>query len=204
MSVKVKICGVTRADDARAAVDAGADYVGLNFVPSSPRCLVADTARTVADAARGAQIVGVFADAAAAYVAEVADALDLALLQFHGAESPAYCRGWSRPVIKAIRAQARAEIEVLAATYGEVDHLLVDAWVPDRLGGTGAALDVETVAGLDADRLFVAGGLTADTVRTVIEHLRPFAVDVASGVERRPGVKDHAEIERFIRHAKSA
>lgn len=205
MPVKVKICGVASEGDARAAVAAGADYVGVNFVPASPRRVSIDRGALVARAASGAAVVAVFADADPDEVRRTADAVGADLLQFHGGEPPEYCRGWDRPVIKAVRAPDAAALAALAAGYeGVVAHLLVDAWAPGRLGGTGAPLDLEVARVLDPARLFVAGGLTADRVAAVVARLRPFAVDVASGVESSPGVKDHGEIERFVRSAKAA
>lgn len=202
--MKVKICGVTSEADARAAVRAGADFIGLNFVPGSPRCLDVARAVPIAAACEGVPVVAVFADAQPDTVRRIAAAVGAALLQFHGHEPPAACVGWDRPVIKAIRGPDAVALAHAAAAYRDAAYLLVDAWVPGRLGGTGAALDVEAAAALDRAHLFVAGGLDADRVADVVARLRPFAVDVASGVESSPGVKDHGEVARFIRHAKAA
>lgn len=204
MPVKVKICGVTSAADARAAVAAGADFVGVNFVPASPRCLTPERAAAVAAAAVGATVVAVFADADPDEVRRASDAVGARLLQFHGAESPDYCGRFDRPVIKAVRAPDAETLARLAERYAGVAHLLVDAWAPGRLGGTGRRLDVEAASVLDPARLFVAGGLDADSVAAIVARLRPYAVDVATGVESSPGVKDHGEIERFVRYAKAA
>lgn len=204
MPVNVKICGITSEEDARAAVAAGADYVGLNFVPTSPRRLDLERARRVARAAEGARVVAVFADADPDEVGRIADAVGAALVQLHGSESPAYCRALDRPVIKALRAPDAAGLVARAAAYDAVAHLLVDAWVPGRLGGTGVPIDLAVASALDPARLFVAGGLTADDVAAVVARLAPYAVDVASGVESAPGVKDHGEIARFVRRAKGA
>jgi len=204
MSVKVKICGVTSESDARAVVAAGADYVGINFVPSSPRCLEVERARLVSRAARGARIVAVFADAQVERSRFIADAIAADLVQLHGRETPEECAAWDRPVIKALRAPDVAGIVREATRYDGVAYLLIDAWVPGRIGGTGVPVDLEVAAALAPERLFVAGGLTADRVGEVVGALRPWAVDVASGVESSPGVKDHGEIERFVRNAKAA
>jgi phosphoribosylanthranilate isomerase len=204
MPVRVKICGVTLPDDAHAAAAAGADYVGLNFWPGSPRALDIERARTVAAAAAGVPLVGVFVDANRDEVERVADRVGLSLLQFHGAESPAYCRGWSRPVIKAVRVPADASAAALAAPFAGVDYLLLDAWVAGRPGGTGQALAPAALAGVSGERVFLAGGLTPETVAEAVARVRPFAVDVASGVESRAGVKDHEKIRRFIERAKAA
>jgi phosphoribosylanthranilate isomerase len=202
--VKVKICGVTRPEDARAAVRAGADYLGLNFFPASPRAVDLAQACAVAEAAVGTPLVGIFVDAPRDEVERTAERVGLALLQFHGAESPAYCRDWSRPIIKAIRVRAGASAAALAAPFAAVEYLLVDAWVAGRPGGTGVPIEAAALAGLPAERLFLAGGLTAETVAEAVRRVRPFAVDVASGVEERAGVKDHEKIQRFIERAKAA
>jgi len=201
--VRVKICGVCTPEDARAAVAAGADFLGLNFSPESPRHVDAELARDIAEAVPGSALVGVFVDAARARVEEIAGRVGLSALQFHGDEPPEYCRGWSWRTIKAIRARPGADLPALAARY-PTDYLLLDSFVAGRPGGTGLALDPAHAAGLASGRLFVAGGLRPDTVAGVVRALRPFAVDVASGVEERPGRKDHAKVEEFIRRAKAA
>lgn len=203
MPVKVKICGVRTVDDAAAAVRHGADFVGLNFHPPSPRCVSLDEASAIADAVPGTPLVGVFVDTPRERVEEIANRVGLWGLQFHGDEPPAWCQGWTRPTVKALRARAGIDLPALAAGY-DTDYILLDSYVAGLPGGTGVALDPATARGLPADRLFVAGGLRVDTVAQVVRLLRPFAVDVASGVEREPGIKDHDEIARFIDRAKSA
>ncbi len=203
MSVKVKICGVCRVEDARAAADAGADFLGLNFHPPSPRFVGVEQAEAIAAAVPGVPLVGVFVDRPRAEVEALAARFGLAALQFHGDESPDYCAGWDRPVLKALRARPGEDLPALAARY-HTDYLLLDAWVAGVPGGTGVALDPAAARGLPADRLFVAGGLVPERVADVVRALRPFAVDVASGVEREPGIKDHDKIEAFIRRAKAA
>ncbi len=202
MSVVVKICGVRTPEDARAAVDAGADLLGLNFVPSSPRYLEPDAARRVASAA-AVPLVGVFVDTAREEVLRIADRVGLTGLQFHGDESPAYCRGWAQQTIKALRSRPGEDAAARAADY-DTDFILLDTWVPGAAGGTGVALDPAVARDLPRARLFVAGGLRPETVADVVRALRPHGVDVASGVERSPGVKDHDKIREFIRRAKSA
>ena len=203
MSVRVKICGVCTLEDARAAIAAGADFVGLNFHPASPRHVTPAAACEIAQAVPGTALVGVFVDAPRARVEEIAARVGLSVLQFHGDEDADYCRGWGRRTIKAIRARPGAGLAALAARY-PTDYLLLDSFVAGQAGGTGVALDPVRAAGLPAARLFVAGGLRPDTVAEVVRALRPFAVDVASGVEASPGRKDHAKVEEFIRRAKAA
>jgi phosphoribosylanthranilate isomerase len=201
--VKVKICGVCTVEDARAAAAAGADFLGLNFHPESPRYLDPEHAREVAEAVPGAALVGVFVDAPRARVEAIAARVGLTAVQFHGEEDAEYCRDWPWRTIKALRARPGDDLVGLAARYA-TDYLLLDSFVPGRAGGTGVALDLARAVGLPARRLFVAGGLRTDTVADVVRALRPYAVDVASGVEERPGRKDHGKIEEFIRRAKAA
>jgi len=203
VSVKVKICGVCRVADAEAAVRAGADFLGLNFHPASPRCMTPAAAAEIAAAVPGTALVGVFVDAPRAQVEDVAGRVGLAALQFHGDEPPEYCAGWSWRVIKAIRVRPGLDVPAAARRYA-VDFVLVDSFVAARPGGTGVALDPAAAAGVPPERLFVAGGLRAETVAGVVKALHPFAVDVASGVEEAPGRKDHGKVEEFIRRAKAA
>ena len=203
MTVKVKICGVRTVMDARAAARAGADFIGLNFHPASARAVDVETAAAIAAAVPDVPLVGVFVDAARAMVEDVARAVGLWGLQFHGDESPAWCRGFDRATIKALRARPGDDLATTGAAY-DTDYILLDSFVAGRPGGTGVPLDPACAHGLQGDRLFVAGGLRPDTVAAVVRLLRPFAVDVASGVERAPGIKDHDEIESFIRRAKAA
>jgi phosphoribosylanthranilate isomerase len=201
--VKVKICGVCSVEDARAAVAAGADFLGLNFHAPSPRHVDLERAVAIAAAVPGTPLVGVFVDAPREEVERIAATVGLAALQFHGGETRDYCTGWSWRTIKALRARVGLDLVAEATGYA-TDYLLVDSWQPDRPGGTGVPLEPSAAAGLPRERLFVAGGLRADTVAEVVTRLRPFAVDVASGVESRPGKKDHGQVEEFIRRAKAA
>ena len=193
MSVVVKICGVRTPEDARAAADAGADLLGLNFVPTSPRHVEPEQARAVARAVPDMALVGVFADTPRETITRIAAAVGLAGLQFHGDEAPADCRGFAQWTIKALRVRPGDDVVARAATY-DTTYLLLDAWVAGVPGGTGVA----------PGRLFVAGGLRPETVADVVRRVRPYGVDVASGVEQRPGVKDHDKIEEFVRRAKAA
>jgi phosphoribosylanthranilate isomerase len=203
MSVKVKICGIACVEDARAAVAAGADFLGLNFHPPSPRHLDIDAATAIAAAVGGVPLVGVFVDAPRDTVERIAATVGLAALQFHGDEEPDYCRDWPWRTIKALRVRAGVDAAPLAARY-DTDYLLLDSHVPGQQGGTGVPLALDALGTLSAERVFVAGGLTPETVADAVRRFRPFAVDVASGVEERPGRKDHAKLEAFIRRAKAA
>jgi len=203
VSVKVKICGVRTLADARAAAEAGADYLGLNFHPRSPRWVEPERARAIVEALPGLTFVGVFVDRERESVDAVARAVGLHALQFHGDESPDDCAGWPYLTIKALRVRPGDDAAARAAAYA-TDYVLLDAFVPGVHGGTGAQLDLASVRDLPRSRLFVAGGLTPERVADVVAAVRPFAVDVASGVESSPGVKDHGKIQEFIRRAKAA
>jgi phosphoribosylanthranilate isomerase len=157
----------------------------------------------VARAVPGAPLVGVFADAARDAVARIAADVGLAGLQFHGAESPSDCRGWAQWTIKALRARPGDAVAARAAEY-DTTYVLLDSWVEGIAGGTGVALDPVVAAGVPPERLIMAGGLRPDTVAEVVRRVRPYGVDVASGVEHSPGVKDHGKIQEFVRRAKAA
>jgi phosphoribosylanthranilate isomerase len=146
--------------------------------------------------------VGVFVDAARDHVRAIAQRVGLDALQFHGDEGAEYCAGWDRKTIKAVRVRDAGSL-ARAAAY-PVDFLLADAHVEGRPGGTGQRVPAEWLVGVAAERLILAGGLNPDTVAQAIRSLRPAAVDVASGVERAPGVKDPEKVRRFVSNAKSA
>jgi phosphoribosylanthranilate isomerase len=147
--------------------------------------------------------VGIFVDADAATVRAAIETAKLGLVQFHGNETADYCRGFGVPAMKALRIACFADLERAAAPYPD-GWLLADTADPARFGGTGRTLPIEPVARNLARRLFVAGGLAPDTVIDVVRRLRPLGVDVCSGVERAPGIKDHALLRDFVTHAKTA
>jgi phosphoribosylanthranilate isomerase len=202
-SVRVKICGITAIDDALAAVDAGAAALGFNFYERSPRYITpARAADIVARIPSGVCTVGVFVDEESTRVTEIAREVGLTALQFHGHETPERCGGWQQKVIKAIRVRDR-HAAAEARTYA-VDFILADAYVAGRLGGTGRRVATEFLDGFDRSRLILAGGLTVENVGVTVHVVRPFAVDVASGVECAPGKKDANLMKRFIAHAQAA
>lgn len=201
----VKICGVTTIDDALAAVDLGASAIGINFVPSSPRHLDITRARAIADAvhARNAkvQVVGVVADRSLEDLRVLVDGAGLDCLQLHGDETPADLVPLLPHAYKAVRI-ANAADAAHAATFPG-DHILVDAKVEGALGGTGATFDWSLVESLaKAKKLTLAGGLTPANVENAVRAVRPYCVDVASGVESSPGVKDHEKMRAFIEAAR--
>lgn len=201
MTVKVKICGVTRAEDAVASIGEGADLIGLNFFEPSPRYLALDRARIVRDAiGERAKAVGVFVNATRSYVDERLRTLSLDLLQFSGDEDDAMLTGWPVPVIAAYRMKIG---EAGRIGTRRADFILIDAFDTKLYGGTGSRTSLAQLRGLDTSRAFIAGGLTPDNVAEVAA-LSPYGVDCASGVESSPGVKDHAKIRSFVANAKRA
>lgn len=201
--VRVKICGVTSVEDALAAAEEGAFAVGFNFHPPSPRYIDPEAAGAIAAAMPEAVLrVGVFVDRERRDVERIAKVARLTALQFHGAETPAQCSGWSLPVIKVGRLRSREDVIALLAY--PVELLLADAYVGGVPGGTGETFDWRLLEGVDRSRIILAGGLTAENVADAVRTVRPYAVDVASGVERTPGVKDREKVREFIRHAQDA
>lgn len=201
MSVRIKICGITRVEDARAAVALGADMIGLNFYPPSPRSLTLERAQEIRRAiGRRCQVVGVFVNADREYIAERLGALGLDLLQFHGDEDEAALAGWPVSVIRAIRLKGEPSADVESRT--RADYVLLDTFHPQLYGGTGKKRQLNGLKGLKLSRIFISGGLTPENVAEAAA-LRPYAVDVASGVESAPGIKDPLKLRSFIVNAKS-
>ncbi len=201
---RVKICGVTSVTDARMASDAGADAIGLNFVAGSPRRVSLESAAAIAAALpRSICRVGIFVDAARDDVQRIAEQIGLDAVQFHGSEGPAVCRNWPCKTIKAVRVRDQGALAAAAAAF-QVDFLLADAYVAGIPGGTGTRVPVQWLAGVARERLILAGGLTPDNVVEAIRSVLPAAVDVASGVERAPGIKDPEKVERFIANVRIA
>lgn len=201
----VKVCGITRVADAEAAVAAGADALGLVFHPPSPRAVTVEQAARIA-AAVGPFVttVALFVDAAAPHVAEVLAATGIHLAQFHGDETPEYCRSFRRPYIKAIRMAPSVDAAAAAARYADAAACLFDAWHPDLAGGTGAVFDWSRLPGAASRPVILAGGLNADNVAEAVHRLRPYAVDVSSGVESAPGCKDARLLAEFVAAARAA
>jgi len=206
MAVKVKICGVTDPVNALAAVEMGADYLGLNFYPGSPRFLTIELAREIADAVRGrVPLVGVFVNASPGEIAETAEKVGLDLVQFSGDEGPETVAPFAARAIKVFRAghlPGHAELEAWSAVWG----VLIDAPHRGLYGGTGEAWDYEAAIGLAGRRVFLAGGIGPDNARRAVEAARPWAIDVCSRVESAPGIKDPELLRRLfqeVRHGET-
>ena len=200
---RVKVCGVTRLEDAELAAGLGAWAVGLVFHPESPRACDPARAQEIGAALkRRTEVAGVFVNRPLDDVAQIADACSLTLLQLHGDEGPSYCREAARrtgcKVMKAARARDAAAVQALDA-FREVDFQMLDAYRPDLRGGTGETFDWALVAGRRSTvPLVVSGGLTPDNVGDAVRQTQPFAVDTASGTEASPGVKDPALVRAFV------
>ena len=202
-AVRVKICGLTNLDDARAAVDAGASALGFNFYPQSPRYVMPEVAaEIVARVPRSICTVGVFVNEPRDRVAAIVSQVGLTAVQFHGDESPEFCRAWRQKVVKAIRVRD-GHAAATAQRYA-VDFILADAYVEGQRGGTGQRIVPILLEGFERRRLILAGGLTPQNVAEIVRAVSPFAVDVASGVELAPGKKDVGLMKRFIAHAQAA
>jgi phosphoribosylanthranilate isomerase len=202
LATRVKICGITNVDDALAAVGLGAWALGTIFYEHSPRrCDLEEAAAVGAAVRRKVELAGVFVNAPLDDVMGVLDNVPLTILQFHGDEGPAYCdearRRTGLKVMKAARARERAAVQALSAY--RTDFHLLDAHVPGRYGGTGEGFDWELAAEHPHEPpLVLSGGLEPDNVAEAIAVARPFAVDVASGVEAEPGRKDPEKLKRFF------
>lgn len=201
--VRVKICGLTSPQQARACVELGADAIGINFHAGSPRCVDLATGKAIAEAVgEDAITVGVFVDADAAELERVKQATGIRCLQLHGDEPPELLARFLPHAYKALRVSGPGTIAT-AARYGG-EHVLLDAYVPGEAGGTGRTFEWGLATELARQRhVTLAGGLSADNVAQAVAEVAPFCVDVASGVERAPGDKDLGAVERFIAAARS-
>ncbi|WP_372874267.1 phosphoribosylanthranilate isomerase [Pseudomonas sp.] len=203
--VRSKICGITRLEDALAAVDAGADAIGLVFYAKSPRAVTVQQAQAIVAALPPfVTTVGLFVDCQRSELNAILDAVPLDLLQFHGDESPAACEGFHRPYIKALRVRPGDDIAARIGLYGSAAGVLLDTFVPGVPGGTGEAFDWSLVPQGLTVPIILAGGLTPENVRAAIEQVRPYAVDVSGGVEASKGVKDSDKIHAFVRAVRRA
>lgn len=203
MRTRVKICGITRIEDALAAVGYGCDAIGLVFYPPSPRYVAPEQARAIAAALPPfVQAVGLFVDATPEEVRAVLAVVRLDLLQFHGDETPEYCRQFGVPYMKAVRVRPETNLLQYAAVYTDAKALLLDTYVSGTPGGTGQTFDWAVIPGDLPKPVVLAGGLNASNVSEAIKQCRPYAVDVSGGVEREKGIKDADKIAAFMRGIK--
>jgi len=202
-AVRVKICGITRVEDALAAAAAGADAIGLVFYAGSPRAVGVEQARAIIAALPPfVTTVGLFVDAGRDELVHILASVPLDLLQFHGDESAEQCEGFGRPYIKALRVRAGDDIVARVADYPGAQGILLDAYVEGVPGGTGEAFDWSLIPQGLSKPLILAGGLRPDNVAAAVARVRPYAVDVSGGVEASKGIKDAQKVGAFIRAAR--
>ena len=206
---RIKICGITRVQDALAVAHSGADAIGLVFYERSPRHVsIAQAAQLVNALPPFITTVGLFVNAEASFVREVLARVPLDVLQFHGDETPEYCEQFDKPYLKAIRVKAGVDLLQCASDFHTARGLLLDAFVEGIPGGTGASFDWALIPENLAIPVILSGGLDADNVAAAIRQVRPYAVDVSSGVEASKGIntlkgiKDVAKIVRFMQEVK--
>ncbi|MFZ4536757.1 phosphoribosylanthranilate isomerase [Propionivibrio sp.] len=204
MKPRIKICGLTRLEDLQAAVDAGADAIGLVFYPPSPRHVDLKTAAELARAVPPfVTIVGLFVNADPAVVKQTLAAVPIHLLQFHGDEDEAYCRQFDRPYMKAARVKPGVDLVQYAAGFPSAQAIILDAFV-DGFGGGGKVFDWALIPPRLSLPIVLSGGLEAGNVGDAIARVRPAAVDVSSGVEAGKGIKDAEKIRDFIAAVRAA
>jgi len=204
MRTRIKICGITRTEDARAAAAAGADAIGLVFYPPSPRYLSLARAREIRDALPPfVQSVALFVNADAAQVAQVIGHVHPAMLQFHGEESPEFCAQFGMPFVKACRVAQGVDLLEYLRPFAAASGWLLDAHVQEY-GGVGASFDWALVPASLERPLVLSGGLTIENVGGAVRRVRPWAVDVSSGVESAKGIKDAAKIAAFVAEVRNA
>jgi phosphoribosylanthranilate isomerase len=204
MRTRIKICGITRTEDARAAAAAGADAIGLVFYPPSPRFLSVERARDIRDALPPfVQSVALFVNPDAAQVAQVIGRVHPGMLQFHGEETPEFCAQFGLPFIKAGRVAQGVDLLEYLRPFSAASGWLLDAHV-EEYGGVGASFDWGLVPRSLERPLVLSGGLTAENVGVAVRRVKPWAVDVSSGVESAKGIKDPAKVAGFIAEVRNA
>ncbi|HLT14491.1 MAG TPA: phosphoribosylanthranilate isomerase [Marinobacter sp.] len=200
MTTRVKICGLTREQDVAAAVACGADSIGFVFYEPSPRSVsIAQAKLLVARVPAFVTVTGLFVNPDSEFVESVLESVPLDLLQFHGDESAAFCDSFGRRWIKAIRVREAGQIQQAFTDYSQAVGLLVDAWDPDRFGGTGQSFNWQLIPRERPLPLILAGGLSSANVARAIEEVRPWAVDVSGGVELSKGKKDATKLSDFFK-----
>lgn len=200
MSARVKICGLTRPEDVDAAIECGADALGFVFYGPSPRSVTADQAAALVRRIPAfVSVVGLFVNPSRQEVEAVLDKVPLDLLQFHGDETAAYCSGFGRRWIKAVRVRESGQIERAFEEFRDSAGLLVDAWDPEKYGGTGRAFNWNLIPEDRPLPLILAGGLSSANVFAAVNQVKPWAVDVSGGVEQNKGIKDFQKISHFIK-----
>lgn len=204
MRTRVKICGITRRQDAEFAVKSGADAIGLVFYEPSPRAVTIEQAAAItAQLSPFVSVVGLFVNATAESVRQTIKQIPLSLLQFHGDESAEFCEQFNMPYIKAIRMQSAADLIQASKDFSAASALLLDSYQHGVPGGTGQTFDWSMITAVNKP-LILAGGLTTDNVAEAIRQVSPYAVDVSGGVEESKGLKSNNKISAFMREVANA
>jgi phosphoribosylanthranilate isomerase len=205
LRVRIKVCGMTRTEDVAEAARLGVDAVGLVFYAKSPRNVGVEQARALVAALPAfVTVTALFLDPDRDQVQRVLDQVRVELLQFHGGEPAEFCRGFDRPYIKAVPMGGHADVIEYARRHSGAAALLLDSHSAGQRGGTGVAFDWGTLPKFDGPPLILAGGLNPGNVATAIRVVRPYGVDVSSGVESAPGIKDAAKMAAFVGEVKHA
>jgi phosphoribosylanthranilate isomerase len=204
-AIWIKVCGITNPEDALAAAEMGADAVGFVFAPS-PRQVSPEMAKEIIrKIPMAVRTVGVFVNENPETVASISNLCDLDLLQLHGKETTHYCGQFGRRVIKAVRVQNENDLEVCSEYVGVVQAFLLDTYVAGQSGGTGVTFDWNIAhTARKYGHIILAGGLNPDNVATAIGAVKPYGVDASSGLEQKPGVKDHDKLAQFIQAVRHA
>ncbi|MFW5444042.1 MAG: phosphoribosylanthranilate isomerase [Methylococcaceae bacterium] len=199
MRTRIKICGFTQVDEAVVAARLGVDAIGLVFYPPSPRHVSIEQAVNIVNALPAfVTVVALFVDEQEVQIREVLSKVAIDCIQFHGDESATECRIYNKPYMKAVRMKPDLDILAIATQYNDATALLLDAYHPGIKGGSGSQFDWDLIPENCSLPVVLAGGLQVDNVRLAVESVRPYAVDVSSGVEAEKGVKDVAKMAAFI------
>lgn len=202
---RIKFCGLTRPEDAEAAVALGVDAIGLILARGSPRFIDPGQAAIIRRRLPPfVQAVVLFRDADADYVQQVIEEVQPDMLQFHGREAPAFCSGFGRPFMKAVPMHPPADLPRWAAEFAAARALLLDAHAPGGAGGQGKTFDWDSIRYEGPMPLVLAGGLSPDNVAEAVRRVHPYAVDVSSGIEVSPGIKDRARMQQFVDEVRKA
>lgn len=202
---RVKFCGITRAEDADAAVALGVDAIGLILAAGSPRFIAPDRAAMIRRRLPPfVQAVVLFRDAEAEYVQQVIQKVQPDMLQFHGREAPEFCRAFGRPFMKAVPMHPPADLARWAGDFSAARALLLDAHAPGGAGGQGRTFDWHSIRYQGPMPLVLAGGLSPENVSEAVRRVQPYAVDVSSGIESSPGIKDPSRMQAFVDAVRSA
>ncbi|MGR8929420.1 MAG: phosphoribosylanthranilate isomerase [Gammaproteobacteria bacterium] len=205
MRTRIKICGFTRSADAVVAARLGVDAIGLVFYPPSPRNVSVEQAAEIVSALPAfVTVVGLFVDAEPAWIRKVLADVHVDCLQFHGEEAADACRLYGKPYIKAVRMRTETKLREVERQYADAAGLLLDAYHPGVQGGTGSGFDWDVIPGDLNLPVILAGGLSPENAALAVHRVRPYALDVSSGVEASKGIKDEAKMAEFIRKTNQA